>query len=98
MFETCDLNWKIHLTAWIFGMFPLVIRIISNKIDLSHFSFMEGIDLETKAAKNCVTRWSDKAKDDFERINTAANEANKNDGFDKSASPAYTKANQEWYI
>jgi hypothetical protein len=22
----CDVNWKIHLTAWMFGLFPLALR------------------------------------------------------------------------
>jgi hypothetical protein len=64
-----DINWKIHLTAWIFGLFPLAIRPLTNKIDVKYFKFMDSIDLETKHGVNCVTKWADKAKEDLDRAN-----------------------------
>lgn len=68
LFGTCDVDWKIHLTAWIFGLSTLAIRPLTNKIPLSHFHFMDAIDLETKEGKNCVTRWSDRAAADYQRM------------------------------
>lgn len=68
LFGTCyDINWKIHLTAWMFGLFTLAIRPLSNKIPVTTFHFMDSIDLETKSGVNCVTRWADRAADDFTR-------------------------------
>lgn len=32
LFGSVDLNWKIHLTAWMFGLFPIVVRMLSNKL------------------------------------------------------------------
>ena len=65
---TCTVDWKIHLTAWIFGLFTLAIRPLTNKIPLSHFHFMDSVDLETKEGKNCVTSWSDRAAADYHRM------------------------------
>jgi hypothetical protein len=69
VFGTCDVPWTIHLTAWIFGLFTLAIRPLTNKIPKERFAFMDAIDLETKDGKNCVTRWSDRALTDYQRMN-----------------------------
>jgi hypothetical protein len=61
-FGVCQINWKMHLTAWMFGVFPLAIRPLTNKIPVTAFHFMDKIDLETKGGTNCVTRWADRAK------------------------------------
>ena len=71
LFGTIDLNWKIHLTSWIFGLFPLAIRPLTNKIPVTSFHFMDSIDLETKNGVNCVTRWADRAENDFKRAQEA---------------------------
>jgi len=71
LFGTCDINWKIHLTAWMFGLFPLAIRPLTNKIPITSFHFMDKIDLETKNGTNCVTRWGDRAVQDIQRLNDA---------------------------
>lgn len=68
VFGTCDVPWTIHLTAWIFGLFTLAIRPLTNKIPKEKFAFMDAIDLETKDGKNCVTRWSDRAASDYKRM------------------------------
>lgn len=68
VFGVCDLNWKIHVTAIVFGIFPLAIRPLTNKIPITAFHFMDKIDLETKGGNNCVTRWADRAKDDLARL------------------------------
>jgi len=74
LFGTCDnLGWRIHLTCWIFGLFPLALRPLTNKIPITSFHFMDGIDLETKNGVNCVTRWADRANDDFTKMNQAGN-------------------------
>jgi hypothetical protein len=67
LFGTIDLNWKHHLTAWIFGLFPLALRPLTNKIPVTSFHFMDSIDLETKHGANCVTRWAERAESDFKR-------------------------------
>jgi len=56
------------LTAWIFGLFPLALRPLTNKIPITAFHFMDKIDLETKNGNNCVTRWSDRATSDYQRM------------------------------
>lgn len=48
LFGVADINWKIQLTAWIFGLFPLAIRPLTQYIPVSKFYFMDKIDLETK--------------------------------------------------
>lgn len=68
VFGVCDINWKIHVTAAIFGIFPLAIRPLTNRIPITAFHFMDKIDLETKGGNNCVTRWADRAKDDLARL------------------------------
>jgi len=88
VFGTCDLNWKIHLTAWIFGLFPLAIRPLTNRMPVTAFHFMDSIDLETKAGVNCVTRWADRANDDFKR----AQEAGSTDQIKSKSAPAPVKA------
>lgn len=70
LFGVCDINWKIHLTAWIFGVFPLAIRPLTNKIPVTAFHFMDRIDLETKHGDNCVTRWADRAGNDFNKFSS----------------------------
>lgn len=69
LFGVCDIGWEIHLTAWIFGLFPLALRPLTNKIPITSFHFMDKIDLETKNGNNCVTRWGDRAVQDFNRMN-----------------------------
>jgi len=59
----------MHLTAWIFGLFVLAIRPLTNKIPVDKFSFMDAIDLETNNSKaNIITRWADRATDDLTAI------------------------------
>jgi hypothetical protein len=72
LFGTIDLNWKHHLTAWIFGLFPLAIRPLTNRIPVTSFHFMDSIDLETKNGVNCVTRWADRAESDFKAAAAAS--------------------------
>ena len=81
-----DINWKIHLTAWIFGLFPLAIRPLTNKIDVKYFKFMDSIDLETKHGVNCVTKWADKAKDDLDKAQKAG--AGRASEYKKGEKPA----------
>ena len=88
LFGTCDINWKIHLTAWIFGLFPLAIRPLTNKMPITAFHFMDSIDLETKAGVNCVTRWADRANDDFKR----AQEAGSTDQIKSKSAQSAVKA------
>jgi len=71
VFGVCDVNWKIHLTAWIFGLFPLALRPLTNRIPITSFHFMDKIDLETRSSKNCVTRWADRGTSEFEKMQEA---------------------------
>jgi len=60
------MGWEMHLTAWIFGLFVLAIRPLTNKIPVDRFAFMDAIDLETKDSKaNVFTRWADRATNDL---------------------------------
>jgi len=68
LFGVCDIGWEIHLTAWMFGLFPLALRALTNRIPVTSFHFMDRIDLETKTGKNCVTRWADRASSDYKRM------------------------------
>ena len=86
---TADMPWEAHLSAWIFGLFVLAIRPATNKIPIDRFFFMDAIDLETKDGKaNFVTKWSDRATEDFMRMaaedNEGAEGADKADGEYKS--------------
>lgn len=65
---TAPMAWPMHLSAWIFGLFVLAIRPLTNKIPVDRFYFMDAIDLETKEGQNFVTKWSDRATEDFMRI------------------------------
>jgi magnesium-transporting ATPase (P-type) len=68
LFGVCDINWKIQLTAWMFGLFPLALRALCHYIPIHSFHFMDKIDLETKSGHNCVTRWADRAGSDLGRL------------------------------
>jgi len=48
LFSSCNLNWKIHLTAWMFGMFVIPLRLLTNRLNPDLFRFMEGLDLESR--------------------------------------------------
>jgi hypothetical protein len=48
LFGIADINWKIQLTSWMFGLFPLALRPLTDMIPVSKFYFMDRIDLETK--------------------------------------------------
>lgn len=66
---TTGIEWTMHLSAWIFGLFVLAIRPLTNMIPEEKFYFMDAIDLETKDGKaNFVTRWSDRATEDYNRF------------------------------
>ena len=43
---TADMSFWMHFTAWVFGLFTLVIRLGSDRIPLDFFWFMEYIDIE----------------------------------------------------
>lgn len=75
LFGVCDVNWKIHLTAWIFALFSLAIRPLTNRIPITAFDFMDKIDLETKHGSNCVTRWADKANDQYSSLNSGTHDS-----------------------
>lgn len=59
------------MTAWIFALFTLAIRPMTNRIPITSFHFMDKIDLETKSSKNCVTRWADRGTSEFEKMQEA---------------------------
>lgn len=66
---TADMPWTAHLTAWIFGLFTLAIRPLTQKIPVDKFYFMEALDLETvNNDANFVTRYAQRATDDYARI------------------------------
>jgi len=68
---TGDMPWTMHLSAWIFGLFVLAIRPLTNMIRVEKFDdITDSIDLESTAKGNFVTKWSDRATDDFNRLTT----------------------------
>lgn len=65
----------MHLSAWIFGLFVLAIRPLTNLIPVEKFFFMDAIDLETKNGKaNFITKWSDRATEDFKKLGEEGND------------------------
>jgi len=49
--------FTMHLTAWIFAGFVLVVRLISDRIHLDYLFFMNNVDIETLQKKdNFVTK------------------------------------------
>jgi len=66
---TAYMPWTMHFTAWVFGLFVLAIRPLTNKIPVYKFDFMENIDLETvNNDANFVTRYAQRATDDYARM------------------------------
>jgi hypothetical protein len=66
---TADMTWQMHLSAWIFGLFVLAIRPLTNRIPKDKFHFMDAVDLETvNANANIFTRYAERATDDFARM------------------------------
>jgi hypothetical protein len=87
---TADMPWTMHLTAWIFGLFVLAIRPLTNMIPVDKFYFMDAIDLETKDGKaNFVTKWSDRATEDFMKF------TNEDDGETETTGKKSKKGEKE---
>lgn len=70
---TAWMPWTMHFTAWVFGLFVLAIRPLTNRIPVYKFDFMENIDLETvNNDANFVTRYAQRATDDYARMGEEA--------------------------